>query len=51
MQPQYLARLGEPLRDFVRAVEQCSAIDLQVVLDYRLNEGGAHGQSNLGVVI
>jgi hypothetical protein len=51
MQPEYLARLGEPVRDFVREVEQSANIDIKVVLDPQLNGGGPNGQGNLAVVI
>ena len=40
MQPEYLARLREPVRAFVREIEQGANIDIIVVLDPQLNGGG-----------
>jgi hypothetical protein len=51
MQPEHLARLSDPVRDFVREVEQNASIDIEVVLDPRLNGGGPFGQGQLEVVI
>lgn len=51
MQPEYLARLAEPLRAFVGEIERKAAIDIAVVLDPRLNGGGPDGQGQLEVVI
>lgn len=51
VQPEYLARLSAPMRDFVREVEQAATIDIEVVLDPRLNGGGPSGQGKLAVVI
>lgn len=51
MQPEHLARLSDRVRDFVRDVEQRASIDIEVVLDPRLNGGGPFGQGQLEVVI
>jgi hypothetical protein len=43
MQPSYLTRLGAPVQDFVRELEQRANIDIQVLPDPRLNRGGPLG--------
>ena len=51
MQPEHLARLSQPVRDFVRQVEQDSGVDIEVVPDARLNGAGPRGHGNLEVDI
>lgn len=51
VQPEYLARLGTSVRDFVREVENAAAIDIKVALDPRLNDRGPCGLGTLEVVI
>ena len=51
MQPEYLVRLAEPLRELVSEIERNAGIDIAVVLDPRLNGGGPHGQGQLEVII
>lgn len=51
MQPSYLTRLGAPVQDFVRELEQRANIDIQILLDTRLNRGGPLGQGHLEVLI
>lgn len=51
MQPEYLARLGDPVRAFVREVERNANIDIAVVPDFRLNDGGPFGQGHLEIII
>lgn len=51
MQAEYLALLGEPVREFVQQVEQTAGVEVRVVLDAKQNEGGASGQGNLAVDI
>lgn len=51
MQPKHLARLSQPVRDFFQQVEQDSGVDIEVVLDGRLNGGGPRGHGKLEVVI
>jgi hypothetical protein len=51
MQPSYLTRLGAPVQDFVRELEQRANIDIQVLPDPRLNRGGPLGQGHLEVLV
>lgn len=51
MQPSYLNRLGAPVQDFVRELEQRANIDIQVLSDPRLNRGGPLGQGHLEVMV
>lgn len=51
MQPSYLIRLGAPVQDFVRELEQRANIDIQVLPDPRLNRGGPLGQGHLEVLV
>lgn len=51
MQPSYLDRLGAPVQDFVRELEQRAHIDIQVLPDPRLNRGGPLGQGHLEVLV
>lgn len=51
MQPSYLTRLGAPVQDFVRELEQRANIDIQVFPDPRLNRGGPFGQGHLEVLV
>lgn len=47
MQPSSLTRLGAPVQDFVRELEQRANIEIQVLPDPRLNRGWPHGQGHL----
>jgi len=49
MQPEYLARLSGPVQEFIREVEGKAHLDIEVVLDSTLNNGGPLGQGNLAV--
>lgn len=51
MQPEYLARLSEPVQQFILEVEEGAGVDIKVILDPNQNEGGTTGQGNLAVVI
>ncbi len=51
MQPEYLARLSEPVQQFILEVEKGAGVDIKVSLDPNLNEGGTTGQGNLAVNI
>lgn len=51
MQPEYLARLGESVKQFIHDVEKASGIEIQVALDPNLNVGGATGKGKLAVDI
>lgn len=51
MQCSYLDRLGAPVKDFVRELEQRANIDIQVLPDPRLNRGGPLGQGHLEVLV
>ncbi|MDM0029851.1 hypothetical protein [Variovorax saccharolyticus] len=51
MQPEYLARLGDSVRAFVREVEKNASIDIAVVPEFRLNGGGPFGQGHLEIII
>ena len=51
MQPEYLARLSEPLQQFVLEVEEGAGVDIKVILDPNQNEGGTTGQGKLAANI
>jgi len=51
MQPEYLARLSEPVQQFILEVEEGAGVDIKVILDPNQNEGGTTGQGKLAVVI
>lgn len=51
MQPEYLARLSEPVQQFIHEVEEGAGVYINVILDPKLNGGGTDGQGNLEVVI
>ncbi|MBB5393816.1 MULTISPECIES: hypothetical protein [unclassified Herbaspirillum] len=51
MQPEYLARLNEPVQQFVLDVEEGAGVEINVILDSKQNEGGTTGQGKLAVVI
>ena len=51
MQPEFLARLSEPVQQFIRDVERDAGIEIIVCLDPRQNDGGTTGQGKLAVVI
>ncbi|MCX5545717.1 hypothetical protein M3A49_40990 [Paraburkholderia sp. CNPSo 3076] len=51
MQSEYLARLSEPVRQFVLEVEEGAGVEINVILDPKLNEGGTTDQGNLAVVV
>jgi hypothetical protein len=51
MQASYLNRLGAPVQDVVRELEQRANIDIQVLSDPRLNRGGPLGQGHLEVLV
>ena len=51
MQPSYLTRLGAPVQDFVRELEQRANIDIQVLPDHRLNRRGPLGLGHLEVLV
>lgn len=51
MQPEYLARLSEPVQQFILEVEKGAGVDIQVILDPNQNEGGTTGQGKLAVNI
>jgi hypothetical protein len=51
MQPEYLARLSETVQQFILDVEEGAGVDIEVILDPDLNEGGTTGQGNLAVTI
>jgi len=51
MQIEYLALLSESVKDFVLEVEEAAGINIQVVPDARLNNGGPTGGGNLEVEI
>jgi hypothetical protein len=51
MKAEYLARLSQPVREFVHQVEQTACIEIEVVLDAKQNEGGSNGQGKLAVDI
>lgn len=51
MQPQYLARLSEPVREFVLGVKQCSGLEIEVVEESSLSGTGPLGHGRLEVSI
>jgi hypothetical protein len=51
MQSEYLARLSEPVQQFILEVEEGAGVDIKVILDPNQNEGGTTGQGKLAVVI
>lgn len=51
MQPEYLARLCEPVQQFILEVEEGAGVDIRVILDPKQNEGGTTGQGKLAVNI
>jgi len=51
MQPEYLARLSEPVQHFVREVEDDAGVEIIVIPDIKQNEGGTTGQGNLAADI
>ncbi len=51
MQPEYLARLSEPVQKFILEVEEGAAVEIKVILDPNQNEGGTSGQGKLAVNI
>jgi hypothetical protein len=51
VQPEYLARLSEPIQNFVRDTEACSGLEITVVLDAKQNDGGSNGQGKLAIEI
>ncbi len=51
MQHEYLSRLSEPVQKFVHDVEEGAGVDIQVILDYKQNDGGSTGQGKLAVNI
>ena len=51
MHPQFLALLSEPVQAFVRQVEECANINIEVILSSKLNGSGPLGQGRLEVVI
>ena len=40
MQPEFLARLSEPVQQFIRDVERDAGIEIIICLDPRQNDGG-----------
>lgn len=51
MQPQYLARLGRPVQEFIREVERKASLEIEVILESKLNNGGPMALGNLEVDI
>ena len=51
MQPEYLARLSGPVQEFIREVEGKALLDIEVILDSKLNNGGPMGGGNLEIDI
>jgi len=51
MQPEYLARLSEPVQQFILEVEEGAGVGINVILDPKQNDGGTTGQGKLAVVI
>ena len=51
MQPDYLDRLSEPVKQFVRQVEERSGIAIHVIPEKQLNGGGPTGHGELQIFI
>lgn len=51
MQPEYLALLSDPVQQFILEVEKGSGVDINVISDIKLNEGGPNGEGNLAIII
>ena len=51
MQPQFFSQLSEPVQAFVRQVEECANMNIEVILSARLNGSGPSGHGRLEVVI
>ena len=51
MQPEYLARLSEPVQQFILEVEKDAGVEINVILAIKQNDGGTTGQGKLAVVI
>jgi hypothetical protein len=51
MQSEYLSRLSEPVQQLVLEVEEGAGVEINVILDPKLNEGGTTGQGNLAVIV
>jgi hypothetical protein len=51
MQPEFLARLSEPVQQFILEVEEGAGVEIKVILDPNQNEGGTTGQGKLAVNI
>jgi hypothetical protein len=51
MQSEYLARLSEPVQQFVLEVEKGAGVGINVILDPKLNEGGPTGHGELAVIV
>ena len=43
MQSEYLARLSEPVQEFIFEVEEGAGLEIKVILDSKLNERGPTG--------
>lgn len=51
MQTEYLALLSEPVQQFILEVEKSAGVDIKVIPDINLNEGGPNGEGNLAIII
>jgi hypothetical protein len=51
MQSEYLARLVEPVQEFIFEVEAGAGLEIKVILDSKLNERGPAGNGTLEVAI
>lgn len=51
MQSHYFARLGEPVQEFVREVEERARVDIEVIPSSELDDCGPLGQGHLEIII
>ena len=51
MRSEYLARLSEPVQQFILEVENAAGVDIEVILDLKQNEGGTDGKGYLAAEI
>lgn len=51
MQIEYLALLSETVQQFILEVEKGAGVEIKVIPDINLNEGGPNGEGNLAIII
>ncbi len=51
MQTDYLSLLSKPVQQFILEVEKAAGVEIKVIPDPELNEGGTTGQGHLEIII